>query len=186
MSISESIKTTPVPTTRQESAFPQLRERLKKLSRLFRAVVIVENRLIVEVIEFLLRKNDFLTLVEQEDRVGTEAERIAIYRLIPASSATIFRGRDRLLGVAKLAVIAAEMFISHHRLQEISAQRQCRTAALPILAVAEVNAAIFATHPSSHHESRRNTHKPGIAIVARRARLAAKIGVAAELSHIAP
>lgn len=36
MSISESIKTTPVPTTRQESAFPQLRERLKKLSRLFR------------------------------------------------------------------------------------------------------------------------------------------------------
>ena len=39
MSISESIKTTPVPTTRQESAFPQLRERLKKLSRLFRAML---------------------------------------------------------------------------------------------------------------------------------------------------
>ena len=39
MSISESIKTTPVPTTGQESAFPQLRERLKKLSRLFRAML---------------------------------------------------------------------------------------------------------------------------------------------------
>lgn len=39
MSISESIKTTPVPTTRQESAFPQLQERLKKLSRILRTML---------------------------------------------------------------------------------------------------------------------------------------------------
>lgn len=39
MSISESIKTTPVPTTDKESGFALLRERLKKLSRLLRTML---------------------------------------------------------------------------------------------------------------------------------------------------
>ena len=49
-----------------------------------------------------------------------------------------------------------------------------------------MDTAIFATNPGSRHKFGRDAHKPGIRVVVGSAGLAAKFGVAVELSNVAP
>ena len=145
----------------------------------------------------LRRGSDFGLLLLSDDRIAVfikyylfriELKAICsstvVLGFLIVAVADVVNARDVGIGwLDKLAMILLESGVFENRLEEITADGKSRTTTLPQGTSTEMDAAIFATNPSTNNKVRAYSHKPSIRVIIACASLASPISVS-ELSYI--